>query len=312
MKIFFSITVLTLVFSAGITSMTARAQNVNQAYMVNTFELNSPELIDISTSGGFIQIIGSDRRDVQVEMYVRQRNRYLDESDTDLEEFDIDISQNGAQIKAFAHRESSGWRFWRQNSNISVSFIVRTPIQTNVQARTSGGSMVAENLSGTINLRTSGGQISLERLEGTIDAHTSGGNITIGESRGNIVTRTSGGGITATNSEGNLDLRTSGGSIRLRDLGGSLDARTSGGSISARMIAVTGDINLRTSGGNITIDLPSDEGYDFDLNGNSVRSELSNFSGDVSRDRLTGTVNNGGYQVTARTSGGSVRVNAIQ
>lgn len=290
---------------------TAEAQRSDQAYMIRTFDLVQPDQIDVSTSGGFVRVFGSDREDVRVEMFVRKNNRYLDDTEISMEDFEIVVDRRGNTIIAHSERKSGGWNLWGGNSGISVSFVVYTPRSVNLDARTSGGSMVAENLEGEIQMRTSGGSLTLESLAGKISGRTSGGSITVKDSRGEIDTRTSGGSIHVDRTEGILDFRTSGGGIQLTEIAGTVSARTSGGGITARLIQVTDSVDLRTSGGSITIDLPGDGGYDLDLRGSSVRTELRNFSGEVERNRVIGSINDGGATVRARTSGGSVRINYL-
>lgn len=304
--------VLFLLFCLFVSTETADSQRSDQAYLVRTFDLNEPDLIDIRTSGGFIEIRGSDRSDVRVEMYVRRSGRYLDETDTSLEGYTIEVEQVGNNVRAYASRESgSNWRFWRNDSNLSVSFIIHSPRVTQVEARTSGGSITAENLEGQSQLRTSGGNVTLANLKGSIDARTSGGSINIEHVEGELEARTSGGSISGSSSNGILNLRTSGGSISLSDIGGSVSARTSGGSIRANLHHVGELVELHTSGGSITIDIPEGNGYELDLRGTRVQTELHNFSGEVERNSVKGIINNGGPLIRASTSGGTVRINYL-
>lgn len=286
----------------------SKAQQADQAYLVKTFDLDQPEHIDIETSGGFIRVKGSETDEVRVEMYVRRNNRYLTDTDTSLDEFEISIEQDGNSVRASARREGrSGWQGWR-NRNLSVSFIVYTPEKTRLDARTSGGSITADNLEGDLYLRTSGGSLTLSRLTGKVDARTSGGSIRIESVQGELDARTSGGSITAENSAGKLNVRTSGGSIRLENISGAVDARTSGGSIRAKMDRVSEHLDLQTSGGSIRVELPKDIGFELDLRGSRVQSELDGFTGTVERNSIRGTIHEGGPVVRARTSGGTVSI----
>lgn len=286
----------------------AASQQAHQAWKVESFDSGRIEQVDVSTSGGFIRIIGSDQGDARVEMYVRRNNRYLSEGDVSLEDFEIEIEQVGSTLRAHANRESEGWRFWGSRDNISVSFILYTPRAVTVDARTSGGSMSASTITGEVQLRTSGGSISTDQINGVLDARTSGGSIEISSSRGDIHGRTSGGAVRLNDVEGRIDVRTSGGSIRLQDIAGRITAHTSGGSIHASILDVSESVDLSTSGGSITVGIPGGTGYDLELRGNRVRTELVNFTGEAERDRIRGSVFGGGPAIHARTSGGTVRL----
>ena len=65
---------------------------------------------------------------------------------------------------------------------------------------------------------------------------------------------------------------------------------------------------LKTSGGNVNITVPKGLGLNLDLHGSRVRTQLENFSGSMKDDDVEGTINGGGPMLSARTSGGSVRV----
>lgn len=288
---------------------TAQDWDRDEAYRVENFSLSGGGSLEVETSGGHIQVEGSNGDEVRVEMYVTRRGENLLPEDTDLEDFDITIAQSGSRITASAEgSRSDDWRFWR-NNNLSISFVVYTPHDMQSTLRTSGGHITVRGLNGRQEVRTSGGHLELTDLMGEVEARTSGGHIEIARFEGTMSARTSGGHISAEDADGAIDLHTSGGHIELADVGGTVEARTSGGSIEADLSSITESVDLRTSGGHITITVPGDRGYNLALRGSRVRSQLSNFSGEVERDQIDGSINGGGPQITARTSGGTVRLN---
>ena len=284
------------------------AQSSDDAYKIERFAVNDGVKISVETSGGSIDVIGKDTDEVTVEMYVRKRNRYVKADDVDLEGWEIEISERNNTVTAHAKRENS--RNWNWNRNTpSISFVVYAPKRSTSDVRTSGGSIELINLEGNQTGRTSGGSIVAEAIRGDVNIRTSGGSITLNEITGTTEARTSGGRIRAENVDGDLDVKTSGGSISLEGISGSVDASTSGGSINAEITKPNDFINLRTSGGSITVTVPEDNGYDLDLDGNRVRAELKNFTGEYERDEVRGSVNGGGISIKAKTSGGSIRLN---
>lgn len=306
------------VFSRGALIITAAllflpaflyAQSASEAYRTEIFRNLDGADVTISTSGGFIDVQGHDENSVRVEMFVKRGRTYLMPSDTDLEGFEINISQSGNMITASAERESSGWNWFGSGDTPSVSFRLMVPLNAVVDGRTSGGAVKAANLQNDTNLRTSGGSMILESASGNINLRTSGGAIRITDVSGTIGARTSGGAISVENARGALDVRTSGGGIRIAGASGSVEARTSGGNIRAEMLELREKLDLRTSGGNIIIDLPGPAPYDLDLRGGRVNIDLVDFTGNSSRDRINGSMMGGGTAINARTSGGNVTVN---
>lgn len=286
----------------------AEAQNSDRAYRIETFNTSSNPAVNISTSGGSINIIGQNNDEVRVEMYVRRNGRYLDPSDTDLSDYEITIDSNGSTVYAEAKRKRSGFNLFGSNRNLSISFVVYAPENSSISGRTSGGSVSAEKIMNNISLRTSGGSVNATDVSGEIDLRTSGGSINIENASGTINGRTSGGSVSARNVSGSADLRTSGGSIRLSGISARMSARTSGGSIRADFLTFENDIDLQTSGGNIEINLPDVSDFNIDLKGQRVNTRLRNFTGEFERDRVEGRIGNGGPLLSARTSGGSVNL----
>lgn len=309
-KIYTSVTALLIMLLCMFSSVFA--QSPDDAYRIETFSVNDLPTVQIETSGGSIKTIGHAENSVRVEMYVRRSNRYYSPSDTDLDDFEINISQSGNTVTASAERENSGIGGWfTNNHNFSISFVVYTPSESIVNGGTSGGSVSAENITHTLHLRTSGGSVKADKVSGEVSLRTSGGSISLTDSDGTIDARTSGGSINLDRTYGNINVRTSGGGIRVTDSGGTLSARTSGGSIRADLGEVTGDLDLRTSGGSIRIHVPGEAGYDLNLRGNRVNVDLVNFTGSSERNSIEGSMNGGGYKITARTSGGSVNLDFI-
>ena len=301
------------------------AQSSEDAYRVEEFSVSGQVSLEVQTSGGSISVVGSNDDEVVVEMYVRKRGNYVEPGEADLEDYQIEIYQNGNTVKALVDRRSNGWNW---NNGYSISFVVYAPEETRTRLKTSGGSLTVRNLIGSQELKTSGGSITTEGIQGEMVLKTSGGSINMTEVQGDVEANTSGGTIRAETLVGNLDAKTSGGSIRLSGVEGNVEARTSGGSIRAEVVAPVDFIDLKTSGGSIkaeilapsdyielktsggsiTITVPQENGYDLDLDANRVYVNLNNFNGQAEKDEIKGTMNGGGTRIEAKTSGGSVRL----
>ena len=259
--------------------------------------------VEVSTSGGRIEVIGKSTTKVTVNAiaYVSGRRS----SNANLDNWSITIEEIQGKIVAKAEKESNmGWL--RGGNNVRIAFEIETPVNTELNARTSGGSVSIENLSGNQYARTSGGSMDANNIQGNVEMRTSGGAIRLENIEGQAEVATSGGSIRAKKVTQGLKARTSGGSLNLQEISGSLEARTSGGSIEVLLINPIEYIEVSTSGGNVTVEVPENLGYDLELMGSRVRTELRNFTGSSSRDAIKGAMNGGGIPLKARTSGGSV------
>ena len=261
-------------------------------------------------SGGGIRVNGHSGDEVLVEMYVKVNGGWSlfgsDDDDVEdaLENYSIDIRQDGSTIRATAQREGSSWG----SNKASISFTVKVPQEMSCDLSTSGGSISVTQIEGEHDIHTSGGSLNFEQISGTTRAHTSGGSIKVSEYTGKLDANTSGGSIRVDRTDGEAILKTSGGSIHLEDIHGSLEARTSGGSIRAEVEELGSFLTLKTSGGSITATIPNGEGMDLDLSGNRVNTKLVNFTGESGKNSINGSINGGGVPVSMHTSGGSVNL----
>ena len=259
--------------------------------------------VEVSTSGGRIEVIGKSTTKVTVNAIAYVNG--MRSSNANLDNWSITIEEIQGKIVAKAEKESNmGWL--RCCKDESIAFEIETPVNTELNARTSGGSVSIENLSGNQYARTSGGRMEANNIQGNVEMRTSGGAIRLENIEGQAEVATSGGSIRAKKVTQGLKARTSGGSLHLQEISGSLEARTSGGSIDVRLVNPIEYIEVSTSGGNVTVEVPENLGYDLELTGSRVRTELRNFTGSSSRDAIKGAMNGGGIPLKARTSGGSV------
>jgi hypothetical protein len=221
----------------------------------------------------------------------------------DLIEFDYQTADGDVKITV-------KWKDDKQprNANLSARHTLLVPSRYNVDLRTAGGGINADDINGRVAAHTSGGGIRFGKVNGPIKAHTSGGGITLENVEGDAEIETSGGSIKVGNVDGNVLASTSGGSITVGAVTGELKGKTSGGSIRAELNGqIDKPLELRTSGGNINLAIPAD--FKATLNahtsGGKVDCELP-VQGTVKRDAIRGELNGGGPTVTLSTSGGSI------
>jgi hypothetical protein len=285
-------------------------------------EYESPDNIhlSLSTVGGNIEVKGYDGNRVKVAFVVTKNNGEVLEMTLDeLQKYATFVivkegSELSIQVKDILRR------------NMSVGFIVQTPVNTTCSITTSGGNLDLERLKGNQKMRTSGGNIDIEEVTGNLEAHTSGGNISmekltgvskVSTSGGNIdgenilgdlFAETSGGNIHLENHTGLADVSTSGGNISLDDMSGSVSARTSGGNVHAMFKTLTNKLNLETNGGSIECTLPWEVGMDLTVSGSEIKTTLTNFQGTSKSDYISGQLNGGGIPVRINCPGGTIRL----
>ncbi len=301
----------------------------DQPTITKTFDLNQPGQLDASSSGGGILVETHDKPEVIIQAFVRKNGRLLSPTDKDLDEvmdaFDLDFSKSGSVITAKV-KQKARLNFWRNNVGISLTIIVPREMSCNVSS--SGGSLKIYSVEGTHKFSSSGGGVQLENITGTTEAGSSGGGVKVINHNGNIRLNSSGGSVTVTNAHGSVYAHSSGGGVHLNNIDGDVDASSSGGGVS--VTGATASVKAKSSGGSVRVDVSDlikelslessgggvdavihdgrNLGLDLDLRSGKVNIELQNFSGESEKDRVKGTMNNGGIPVYMRASGGNVNV----
>ena len=236
-----------------------------------------------------------------------------------------EFDQNGADVRVDVDvKRHTSW------GRRHLKFTVLVPASYNLDLNTSGGSISADNVSGTVDADTSGGSLDFKNIVGDIRAHTSGGSIDAKEIEGSVRVRTSGGSIdiedvsgevladtsggsvSVVNVGGDLEAETSGGSMRIEDIKGNTEASTSGGSIRARFAQQpAGDVSLATSGGGIKVKLGADVNMSLYARARKIRSEVEVDGRTEAKNRLNGDINDGGPSLELRAHSGSVSLESI-
>lgn len=339
--ILFAITTTSLVVNA-------QNKSDKESYLTRTFPSETISSVVSKTSGGNISVTAVNPSESRVEVFIWQnghRNNVLsnDELKTKVNnDYDLDISVNNGKLTATSTPKN---RIINRKRTLNFSFKIYVPENVSTKLETSGGNIVLTRLSGDQYLTTSGGNLDLNCLSGKIKGRTSGGNISLQNCKNDLDLTTSGGDIDAQNSTGNITVTTSGGSIKLDNLSGNIKAQTSGGNVEGA--SIDGEMNASTSGGNISLlelscsltastssgdidvsvkslgkylsihnssgqvhlSIPKNGAMNLDMNADKISvSQIANFSGTMTNEKIRGTMNGGGTLVTVDAGRGKIHL----
>jgi DUF4097 and DUF4098 domain-containing protein YvlB len=270
------------------------------------FTIASGGTLTIETDVGDVEISGTSSSEVSIVAEIHGRQR-------DVDGFDISASQSNDGVDVKGRSKRSSWFSWFGDGP-EVRFRVMVPREYSSRVHTAGGNISITNLKGRIDGETSGGDLNIREIEGAIKLETSGGNIHAEKLTGDLHMETSGGNIQIVTIAGNVDVSTSGGNIKVSDVDGKIHAETSGGDVVVKAKNDNKGIYAETSGGDIDIFVPKNISATIDASttGGEVRCDLPvTMSGRLDESRIRGTVNGGGNPIKAFTSGGDVRIKAV-
>lgn len=304
------------------------AQGGKTPTITKIFELNQPGTLNSKSSGGGIMVKTHNEGKVEIQVFIRKNGKILSPSDPlvaeVLEDFDLEIEKNGSVINANAERKTN----FNLLNNVGIYFTIIVPREMSCNVSSSGGGLKISGVEGTHNFKSSGGSVYLENTTGTTKAKSSGGKVKVTNHNGDIRLSSSGGGVTLEEAHGSVYAHSSGGGVHLKNIHGDVDAGSSGGGVSVS--GECGYVKAKSSGGSVHVNISNlnkelylkargggidaiiqngDElGLDLDLSSSRVKIELQNFSGRSEKDRVKGTMNEGGIPVYMHASGGSVKV----
>lgn len=248
------------------------------------------ETLTVRNANGVVRVTSWDRDEVKVEsVKVAERiRRSTARAELERVELTIERVDGGVSVEARLPRRSRGLR---------VDHTIVVPRRFDLDVRTSNGALEVREVEGRSRLGTSNGALRLVSVGPETEGVTSNGRIEATDAWGRVDLRTSNGRIAAEALRGTVSLRTSNGGIEVEmvELGESesLVLSTSNGSIRARLPRdLAAEIDATTSNGSIQSDFPV---------ATVIRSAPS-------RNRLRGTIGDGGARVEARTTNGSIRL----
>jgi len=174
--------------------------------------------------------------------------------------------------------------------NVSISYDVTVPEQTQVTADTGSGGVEAYDVRGPAELRTGSGSVRADNIGASVQARTGSGTITVGGAKGDVTANTGSGGIQISRVEGNVEAHTGSGNVTVSGASGRIRADASSGGVTIEKALA--DVDARSGSGTIAIDgRPK-----------SARWEARTSSGGIRVGLPVGTA----FEVDASTSSGSV------
>jgi hypothetical protein len=272
------------------------------------FSVSAGGVLRLSTDVGSVTVTGGSSNEVSIvaELWGSER---------DVNEFEITADQSGSGVDVKGRNKRGRSWFGMGGSNVDVRFTISVPRDYNLEMNTAGGNISVSTLKGWVKGGTSGGNVEVTSVEGTVNMHTSGGNVRAEGITGKVDMETSGGEVQVATVVGDVDVSTSGGNIGLRDVDGAVRAETSGGDVRVRLKNSNKGVYVETSGGNIELAMArnSSANVDASTSGGDVTCDLPiTMTGKINESRIKGAINGGGATVHARTSGGDIRIVALE
>jgi hypothetical protein len=291
-----SIIVLVVVFISSSTHMVFPSNFNWQPSFLSAVEGNVPlesgiTRVEIRLPDGKVEVTGTDEQKISYSGELSANGTSQEKADQATES-NWKVQRNGDTLELVLEQKGPKWNLfsifdWTRKSPY---LIVQIPQSLLTKIETSNGSIHVSDMNGDADVKSSNGAITVINVQGNIKANTSNGSGTF------------------TNIKGSLDMQTNNGGLTLTDITGAVVAKSSNGSIKGSSL-INGKWDCVTSNGKITLAIPKNT--DATIEANTSNGKVG---GDLEwqkneKSHCLGTIGAGTYDVSLKTTNGSVDVN---
>jgi DUF4097 and DUF4098 domain-containing protein YvlB len=307
--------------------LTANAFATAEGSFQRTLPVNGAVNLEVETGSGNVNVHTGSTNQVQVTGHIRTSN-WMGSGLSDREkvskiESNPPIQQSGNDIR-IGHIDDPELRH-----NISISYDIVVPQNTELHSHTGSGDQVVEGLQGLVEIGSGSGTLKASDIGDSVRAQTGSGDIEVRTVKGNLHAKTGSGTIRASQIAGGFEGETGSGNIALEQTAsgsvrahtgsgelelhmrsGSLDAQTGSGTISVDGDP-TGMWTLRTGSGSVQMKLAADAHYDLDAHTSSGSLSVDQpitVQGSINKKEIRGKVHGGGVSVHVETGSGDIHI----
>jgi DUF4097 and DUF4098 domain-containing protein YvlB len=290
-----------------------------------TLRVTGPVNLDLTTGSGSINVRTGSSSQVEVTGRIKVTNWFGGDAEERVKRIEANppIQQSGNDIR-IGHINDT-----ELLHNISISYDLVVPAETQLRSHTGSGSQSVEGLRKQIEIEAGSGSLKISDIDDTVRAETGSGEISIDRVKGNVRTKAGSGSIRATDiaggfegqtgsghitleqtASGSVHADTGSGGMELRGVRGSLEAEAGSGTISAEGNP-TGAWTVHSGSGNIRLKLASDAAFDLEAHTSSGSISVSQpvtVQGSMGRKELRGKVHGGGVPVEVNTGSGNIEI----
>ncbi len=240
--------------------------------------------IDVHTGSGSITVRKGAAGEVRIHAKIVANSMFGDNTATVREiEKNPPVKQNGNSI-VIGEEWRNAW------NNVSISYELTTPEDTQLNARTGSGSIDVASVRGSVDSSTGSGTITTDSTGSTVKARTGSGGITIRHAGGDVTANTGSGHVEVSDVKGSVDAHAASGGVTVIGATGSVRAKSSSGRV--RVEKAVADVEAHSASGGVEVDgSPKSSHWDIQSSSGGVRVSLP-----------TGTA----FELDARTASGRI------
>jgi len=268
--------------------------------------------VNLTNISGHIEVKTWDRGEVKIDALKISKASTVAKAKENAAEVMIVVEKEGNTLKIkteYPERKKG----WKENSiNVSVNYNLMIPAQASAKISSISGSVDLEAIGGAAKVKAISGNVTVKKAAKGVDCDAVSGNIIVQDVTGDAYLNAISGKINAEGIKGSIKATVVSGEIELIEVSAAdkVDANAVSGTIVYEgKISRDGRYTLNSHSGSVEMIIPSDSGFEFEAKTFSGRIQSDfevKISGEISKRKISGVVNNGGAVVKLTTFSGNV------
>ena len=257
--------------------------------------LPAGSLFEAQTHNGYITITGADVADCNLTATITAWAGTEENAQKLAEEVEVKLVPSDNKLTAKIEKPELA-----RGESICVSLDVIVPNQTSTDLTTHNGALKIQNLTGQLNGTTHNGEITAEKTSGAANLKTHNGKISCKEIAGNTQLQTHNGSVICEEASGDIKLQTHNGSAK---------------AFYSKAALPVCNVSIVTHNGNVGLTAPPNFSAKAEVSthNGSIDTDLPiTVIGNVTKNKLAGTIGAGQGKLYLETHNGSINIKQQQ
>jgi DUF4097 and DUF4098 domain-containing protein YvlB len=291
------------------------------------YNVTGPVRLELTNASGDVDITGSTDGKVHIRAEVRASGFGFDNPKKRRDDTVANppVEQKGSTIRI--GKEFSNLR------NISISYSIQVPHDTEISATVASGAQVIRNVTGPVTVRAASGSIRLEKIERDAQLTTASGTISASGVGSELHISTASGDVNVSNVKGDVRASAVSGVIHIAKPGARVEATNTSGEVEIQgasndvkahaisgLVSVQGNPgadsfwDLKSISGGVQVSVPPAANLHFSAEATSgeIRTDIPIVVEEQGKHSLRAHMGSGGGRVEVHTVSGQIRVSGAQ
>jgi hypothetical protein len=268
--------------------------------------------VNLANISGHIEVKTWDKGEVRIDALKISKASSVPKAKENAAKVKIVVEKEGNTLKIKTEYPDSrkGWK--KDSINVAVNYNLMIPAKASAKITSVSGKVDLEAIGGAAKVEAVSGDVTVKKADKGVDCDAVSGDIVVQDVTGDAYLKAISGKINAEGIRGSIKATVVSGKIELVEVSAADNVEASavsGTIVYEGKISRGGRYTLNSHSGSVEMVIPSDSGFEFEATTFSgrIHSDFEvKISGEISKRKISGVVNNGGAVVKLKTFSGNV------